>query len=383
MPAYRNSDKRWRYRKWIELPDGKRIRITGTPKTDTKVAAEAAERMHIDRVMYPERHAALATQVVPKRKEMPTVDDFAERFMNEYLPRQKPSERKSKRYILNSHLMPFFGPMRLDEIDQSHINGFVTTQAHLATKTVNNRLTVLSTMLRYAGPTGCKLIPETLLSFHISSMSAEIVAVPKADVAKLIEKADLWFRVAVLLAAEAGLRVGEIRGLQHGDVREGQLTVRRAIDQSNNVTSPKHDKSRMVPLSPALATILPTLPKVGLWVLAESNGQPKSYERLLDGINALYKLSGVSVPVSESGVTMPWHSLRHTFGTEAAAQNVPLPVIKELMGHGDIKTTMRYVTVTTSQLFAGIAQAFGTERQTVGKTADRSPKKENAQEVNS
>ena len=87
--------------------------------------------------------------------------------------------------------------------------------------------------------------------------------------------------------------------------------------------------------------------------------------------------------MSESGVTMPWHSLRHTFGTEAAAQNVPLPVIKELMGHGDIKTTMRYVTVTTSQLFAGIAQAFGTERQTVGKTADRSPKKENAQEGNS
>ena len=41
-----------------------------------------------------------------------------------------------------------------------------------------------------------------------------------------------------------------------------------------------------------------------------------NYERMLEGINALYFAAGVNVPVSESGVTMPWHLLRHTFGTE-------------------------------------------------------------------
>jgi integrase len=146
----------------------------------------------------------------------------------------------------------------------------------------------------------------------------------------------------VLLASEAGLRIGEIRGLQHTDVRDGQLTVRRAIDQHGNVTTPKHDKRRSVPLSPALAAALPMLPKRGLWVLAQDDGEPMNYERLLEGINALYELASVDVPVSESGVTMPWHSLRHTFGTECAARGVPVPVIKELMGHSSIATTMRY-----------------------------------------
>lgn len=42
MSAYKDKrDGRWRFRKWIKLPDGKRIRITGTPPTDTKVAGKA------------------------------------------------------------------------------------------------------------------------------------------------------------------------------------------------------------------------------------------------------------------------------------------------------------------------------------------------------
>jgi integrase len=359
MPAYRDKrDGRWRYRKWVTLPNGTRTRIAGTPPTDTKVAAEAAERVHIDRVLHPERARATAL-VAPERKEMPTVEEFADRFMKEYLPRQKPTERKSKEYILRGSILPFFGAMRLDEIDQTHVNAFIATQV-VATKTLNNRLSVLATMLRYAGPSGCKLIPETKLRFHVKAMSPDIVAVPIAEVGKLIASAtDERYRVAVLLASEAGLRIGEIRGLQWGDLKHGQLTVRRAIDQFGNVTTPKHDKRRSVPLSPALAAALPTLAKRGLWVLAQEDGEPMNYERMLEGINALYELAGVAVPVSESGVTMPWHSLRHTFGTECAARGVPVPVIKELMGHASIATTMRYVTVTSGQLDAAIRQAFG------------------------
>lgn len=75
---------------------------------------------------------------------------------------------------------------------------------------------------------------------------------------------------------------------------------------------------------------------------------------------APYERTGVTIPVSETGETMPWHSLRHTFGTECAARGVPVPTIKELMGHADIKTTMRYVTVNEAQKDAAIDQAFGT-----------------------
>jgi integrase len=194
--------------------------------------------------------------------------------------------------------------MRLDEIDQSHVNAFVASQAHLSTKTVNNKLTVLSTMLRYAADIG--VIAEPKLKCHIKSMSPDIVAVPIEDVARLVSATDdERMKVAVLLATEAGLRVGEIRGLQWTDVRGGQLTVRRAIDQQDNVTTPKHDKRRSVPLSPALDVALSSGSRRGIWVVASDDGSPMPYERLLDAIDSLYVAAELDVPKSETGVTMP------------------------------------------------------------------------------
>ena len=41
-----------------------------------------------------------------------------------------------------------------------------------------------------------------------------------------------------------------------------------------------------------------------------------------------------------------FHDLRHTVGTRLAEQLVPVNVIRELLAHSDIKTTMRYVHCT-------------------------------------
>lgn len=49
-----------------------------------------------------------------------------------------------------------------------------------------------------------------------------------------------------------------------------------------------------------------------------------------------------------------------------AAPGVSLPTIKALMGHADIQTTLRYVTVGEGQLDAAIERAFGTPGQQVG-----------------
>ncbi len=196
---------------------------------------------------------------------------------------------------------------------------------------------------------------------RVDGMSAEIVAVPAGDVAKLIAAAtDDRYKVAVLLASEAGLRIGEIRGLQWNDVKDGRLTIRRAIDQRGNVGSPKHDKARVVPLSPALAKALSSLARRGLWVIGTlDQGGTVDYSAMWEALVKLYARAGVTIPVSDTGKRMPWHSLRHTFGTECAARGVPLPVIQELMGHQDIATTMRYMSVNLGPKHDAIALAFG------------------------
>ena len=81
-----------------------------------------------------------------------------------------------------------------------------------------------------------------------------------------------------------------------------------------------------------------------------------------DALVELYGRAKVTLP------QMPWHALRHTFGSELAGRGVPLPVIKELMGHASITTTLRYVTVADDQKREAIARAFG---QQVGNTVEK------------
>jgi site-specific recombinase XerD len=65
---------------------------------------------------------------------------------------------------------------------------------------------------------------------------------------------------------------------------------------------------------------------------------------------------------------MPWHSLRHTFGTVCAARGVPVPQIQRLMGHKDVTTTMRYISVSKADLEDAIDRAFG--RKPRGRSED-------------
>ena len=49
-----------------------------------------------------------------------------------------------------------------------------------------------------------------------------------------------------------------------------------------------------------------------------------------------------------------FHDLRHTFGTRLAEANVPVHQIAELMGHSDIRMTMRYVHASGAGKFTAV-----------------------------
>ncbi len=359
---------RWRFRSWVRFPDGRRDRVFGTPGVaglyqdlpNSKAGATAADI----RAKAAALHGKAPTPTINQWKGVPTLKDFSKTFLTGYLPGQKPGELRSKRQILSGHLLPAFGTMRIDEIRQHDVDAFATGELRrVCRKTVNNRLAVLSTLLRYAHE--CGLIKEPTLRCFVTGgvrvKDAVIVAVSAAGVARLLEAAATAdsLRVAVLLATEAGLRIGEIRGLQWGDIKGGVLRVNRAIDTDGNVGMPKHDKRRDVPVSPALAAALAATRRRGLWVVSTSDGGMLGYYAALDGLHRLYDAAGVPVPASEAGVTMPWHSLRHTFGTECAGRGVPLATLRDLMGHEKIETTLRYVTVNQQQKRDAIELAFG------------------------
>jgi integrase len=180
-------------------------------------------------------------------------------------------------------------------------------------------------------------------------------------IAKLIKVAskradDRRYVVAMLLACEAGLRIGEIRALQWDDVEDGKLTVRRALDDRENLTGPKNGKERALLVSPRLKKALKKLPRKSEWVLTRiEDGDPLSYGAVCKAMRRIYRDAGVTI----TDDVAPWHSLRHSFGTALVAANVPLPVIQRMMDHSDIRTTMRYVSTTSAQMDTAITTTFG------------------------
>ncbi len=266
MPVKRDPRTgRWFFRTTVRTANGLKERVFGTPGVSgpyqdlapTKVGARAAEHRAVN-------EAPTGKPIVPvspsATEVTKTIRQHAETFVDTYKPASKASEKREKRRVLKSHLLPFFGAMTIDEIEQIDVDEFSRRELDrgMAVKTVNNRLAVLSTLIKYV------TAQKSKLRFKLDGLIAEIHAVDPEDVEKLLDAnavADERYRVVILLAAEAGLRVGEIRGLQWTDIRGGQVTVRRALDKlTNENVAPKHNKTRTVPLSPRLVASLADLP---------------------------------------------------------------------------------------------------------------------------
>jgi integrase len=278
-----------------------------------------------------------------------TIREHSKTFLDLYKPEQKPSAKRDKKASLRI-LLPHFGNITPERLTQRDVDAWVAGELKRgsARKTINNRLAVLSTLLKYA------VGERSKLRFHVSGMMAEVHAVEPADIERLLAACnDDRHRAVILLAYEAGLRVGEIRGLQWTDWRDGQLTIRRALDkQTGEVLTPKHDKLRKVPVSPRVKEVLDALPRRGLWVVSRDGGGTLGYWPLMDAVHAIYDRAGVTRP------PWPMHALRHSHGT-VMAKKVPLPVLQRLMGHSEIQTTMRYVDVSESDKREAIAAVFG------------------------
>jgi integrase len=148
-------------------------------------------------------------------------------------------------------------------------------------------------------------------------------------------------RAVVVTALNTGLRRGELRRLQWSDV---DLQRRVLMVRHKGEEHTKSRKERVVDLNDVAVETLRlhrvatrrTFGKVPVAVFVTEDGTAIG-NNLLRDLKAVYKLAGIEA----ANV----HTLRHTFGAHAAMAGVPMPTLKELMGHADIKTTMVYVHV--------------------------------------
>ena len=225
-------------------------------KRASRFSKSAAQRWAQDRERY-----CCSTARRTAQKEVPTLEAFAPRFVDGHARanRHKPSGIAAIESILKWHLVPTLGPKRLDAITNEQVQRLKLALAHRAPKTVNNVLTVLSTLLKKAVewgelerlPCAIKLLPnpKKTMGFHDFDQYERLLTrrTKRGSEAYLM----------VLVGGDAGLRLGEIIALEWRDIdlAARRLTVQRS-DWLGHVTVPKGGRSRQLPMTQRLTAAL-------------------------------------------------------------------------------------------------------------------------------
>lgn len=327
MSVLKRKDGGWRID--IVIRRGKNtVRI----KRAAKGARNKGEAMEMERKLRRE----LETRSDPSAKA-PMFAEFADDFLETYArANNKPSEFASKKAILNQHLVPWFSELRLDELGDEDIEAYKAAKIELglAAKTVNNHLAVLGKMGNTAVAwkrTG--FFPKVKL-LKLPPQEFDFLTFDEA--VALVKHAGAWAEM-IIIALNTGLRMGELLGLRGKDVFPDKIMVRQSIVMGE-VTSPKSHKAREIPTNlrarAALAETGAAERDPGAPVFRGRVGAKLTRGQAKRPLWSACKRAGLR--------RIGWHVLRHTFASHLAMLGVPIMTIKELLGHSDVRMTMRY-----------------------------------------
>lgn len=220
----------------------------------------------------------------------------------------------------------------------------------LAAPSLARRLVAIRVFLRYLQQEGLlatnvsetmdspklwKLLPDTLTPAEVD----RLLAAPNI-------KTPLGLRDRALLEVlyGAGLRVSEAAGLSLGDVQFEAGYVR---------CLGKGRKERIVPLGASAATFLrrylvearPRWDPNGIEprIFLSSRRRPLSRKTIWQLVRRYARIAGLRDAISP-------HTLRHSFASHLLANEAPLRVIQEMLGHADIATTQIYTHIDGPRL---------------------------------
>lgn len=197
----------------------------------------------------------------------------------------------------------------------------------LSDRTIKQLVRILTRYSRFMGGLPPEVAP--LLRKLSRQKQENIVKSLTASEAKrlldYLEAKHLSLYLICLFGIHAGLRRGEIFGLQYGDIDplRNKITVQRSY---NGPT--KNGKTRQVPLSERLAKALERRDYL----------TKPSTEAIFDVFDPNPDLRIVTKHLGIKNITI--HDLRHTFATLALESNVSPRTVQSWLGHSSLTTTL-------------------------------------------
>lgn len=338
----------------LRLPTGKRKYIYGKDEKEVKEKLKKAR--------YELEQGSLITQ-----KDM-ALKDYIEYWFK--VKRQRhPLSRStiaSYRIIIDNHIVPQLGHLKLQKITGEHIQElYAVLQAKQLKPTYIQMIhSVLNMTLQ-----------EALKQKRIASNPCLLAEIPQTRLEEMkfltLEQAQHLLdtakghklEVIITIAVLTGMRESEILALHWEDINfnKGTIYVHRSVSYKNvdgkgHVREEKLPKTnagiRFIPMPQILIDILKahhtrqieqrwkagqSWANKGL-VVCSRTGNYLFAQHVIDDFYKLLVMAGLP--------DIRFHDLRHTAATIMLEQGVDIKTLQKILGHSNIQTTLRYVHVT-------------------------------------
>ncbi|MGX7688140.1 tyrosine-type recombinase/integrase [Flectobacillus roseus] len=161
-----------------------------------------------------------------------------------------------------------------------------------------------------------------------------------SQVEKLFSQLEnLKHKTMLFLAYSGGLRVSEVVNLKIKDIHSARMVI--------NIKGAKGKKDRMVALSEGILELLRKYYiayKPTYWLF---EGQYKDEPYSTRSLQQIFHRAKNEAKITQD---VTFHSLRHSYATHLHERGTDIKLIQELLGHNDLKTTLRYTHVSTRKL---------------------------------
>lgn len=285
----------------------------------------------------------------------------------------KTSTRVNDESIIDNHLTPYIGKIKLQELKGLQIqimynkmleNGRIDGRGGLNPKTIKNIHAVLHRALEQAVKNEL-IVRNPLNSVDLPRMKKKEIEILSPEEQKRLQEVctpDHPWNMAVLLTLYSGMRMGEVLGLSWDcvDFERNKIKINKQVNRLKNYEKDGTNKTRLalrnetktersersIMIAPAIMQKLQEhkvaqdeyasrfgeeFNKYGL-VFIRFDGDLVDPSTFRDQYLRLLKKVEIT--------PKRFHALRHTFATRAIESNINVKVVSEILGHATIQITL-------------------------------------------
>lgn len=289
-----------------------------------------------------------------------TIQTLARVYLEEKTGKVKDSTLKCYQRNIRCHILPKLGGRVAANMTVEDIDDYLEAmQENFSPKLTREVGALLLALLRLAGInfTGEVTLPK------VRQKNVEVFTETELkQLARIILRRTDETALGILLTVYTGIRLGELCGLKWQDVNAGkgmlhvQRTVERVAQEDGTtclaVLTPKTESSnRWIPIPQEMMRVLKPdqrLPETYLLTGGEIIPDPRTMQNRYKAL-----LKRVGVPYRN------FHALRHTYATRCIEQGIDAKSVSELLGHSDVRTTLRLYVHASMDYKSKAVEAIG------------------------